>query len=165
MSPATPAPRDLAVGAEITGPVRLMTAERIEWYDSAMLSAATGTLAQVGSNIHTDEDYARSQGLPAIIADGMIMTNWVSSMLVEHFGMAYVERGELRTKFIKPVPARHDRRVPGPRAVGRAGRRRRARLHAGRLVRGRARHQGRRRPRPGGAAGVSRGSSRVAGPR
>jgi acyl dehydratase len=25
-------------------------------------------------------------------------------MLVEHFGMAYVERGELRTKFIKPVP-------------------------------------------------------------
>ena len=34
----------------------------------------------------------------------MIMTNWVSSMLVEHFGMAYVERGELRTKFIRPVP-------------------------------------------------------------
>jgi len=33
----------------------------------------------------------------------MIMTNWVSSMLVEHFGMAYVEHGELRTKFIKPV--------------------------------------------------------------
>jgi hypothetical protein len=96
-------PRDLAVGTEITGPVRLMTAERIEWYDSAMLSAAKGALAQVGSNIHTDETYARSQGLPAIIADGMIMTNWVSSMLVEHFGMAYVERGELRTKFIKPV--------------------------------------------------------------
>lgn len=103
MSPATPAPRDLAVGTEITGPVRLMTAERIEWYDSAMLSAATGTLAQVGSNIHTDEAYARSQGLPAIIADGMIMANWVSSMLVEHFGMAYVGHGELRTKFIKPV--------------------------------------------------------------
>jgi hypothetical protein len=104
MSPATPGPRDLAVGTEITGPVRLMTAERIEWYDSAMLSAAKGTLARVGSNIHTDEAYARSQGLPAIIADGMIMANWVSTMLVEHFGLAYVERGELRTKFIKPVP-------------------------------------------------------------
>jgi len=100
----TPAPRDLAVGAEIAGPVRLVTPERIEWYDSAMLSTAKGELARVGSNIHTDEEYARSQGLPAIIADGMIMTNWVSSMLVEHFGMAYVERGELRTKFIKPVP-------------------------------------------------------------
>jgi hypothetical protein len=34
----------------------------------------------------------------------MIMANWVSSMLVEHFGLAYVERGELRTKLIKPVP-------------------------------------------------------------
>jgi MaoC dehydratase-like protein len=98
------APRDVAVGSEITGPARLMTPERIEWYDSAMLSAAKGSLAQVGSNIHTDREYARSQGLPAIIADGMIMTNWVSSMLVEHFGLAYVERGELRTKFIKPVP-------------------------------------------------------------
>ena len=100
MPPAGP-----AVGAEITGPARLMTAERIEWYDSAMLSAAKGTLAQVGSNIHTDEAYARSQGLPAIIADGMIMANWCSSMLIEHFGLAYVERGELRTKFIKPVPS------------------------------------------------------------
>lgn len=98
------AARDLVVGTEITGPVRLMTPERIEWYDSAMLSAAKGSLAQVGSNIHTDEAYARSQGLPAIIADGMIMANWVSSMLIEHFGLAYVERGELRTKFIKPVP-------------------------------------------------------------
>ena len=66
------------VGAEIRGPARVMTAERIEWYDSAMLSAASGELAQVGSNIHTDEDYARTQGLTAVIADGMIMTNWCS---------------------------------------------------------------------------------------
>jgi hypothetical protein len=100
---SAPARGRLAVGAEIAGPVRVMTPERIEWYDSAMLSAARGALAQVGSNIHTDEAYARSQGLPAIIADGMIMTNWVSSMLVEHFGLAYVGGGELRTKFIKPV--------------------------------------------------------------
>ena len=93
----------LAVGSEIAGPVRVMTAERIEWYDSAMLSAAKGELAQVGINIHTDDAYAKSQGLPAVIADGMIMTNWCSAMMVEHFGMDYLERGELRTKFIKPV--------------------------------------------------------------
>ncbi|MGH6944413.1 MAG: MaoC family dehydratase, partial [Geminicoccaceae bacterium] len=54
-------------------------------------------------NIHTDEQYAASQGLPAIIADGMITTNWCSSMLIGHFGMDYLERGELRTKFIKPI--------------------------------------------------------------
>jgi 3-hydroxybutyryl-CoA dehydratase len=91
------------VGAELTGPVRVMTAERIEWYDSAMLSAAKGEIAQVGINIHTDEEFAKSQGLNAIIADGMIMTNWCSEMMVRHFGMDYLTRGELRTKFIKPV--------------------------------------------------------------
>ena len=48
--------------------------------------------------------YIRDLAAGDIIADGMIMANWVSSMLVEHFGLAYVERGELRTKFIKPVP-------------------------------------------------------------
>jgi 3-hydroxybutyryl-CoA dehydratase len=93
----------LPVGTEIRGPVRVMTAERIEWYDSAMLSAAKGELTRVTVNIHTDEDYAKAQGLPAIVADGMISTNWCSEMLVEHFGMDYVERGELRTRFIKPT--------------------------------------------------------------
>jgi len=95
--------RALQVGDELSGPVRAITPQRIEWYDSAMLSAASGQLAQVGVNIHTDDDYARSQGLPAVIADGMIMTNWLSTMMVEHFGFDYVARGELRTKFIKPV--------------------------------------------------------------
>ena len=51
-----------------------------------MSSAASGELAQVGANIHTDDEYAKSQGLPGVIADGMIMANWCSSMLVERFG-------------------------------------------------------------------------------
>jgi 3-hydroxybutyryl-CoA dehydratase len=93
----------IKVGTDIKGPVRLMTPERIEWYDSAMLSAAKGELTRVTVNIHTDEDYARSEGLPAIIADGMISTNWCSEMMVEHFGLDYIERGELRTRFIKPT--------------------------------------------------------------
>ena len=42
------------VGDELVGPVRAITAQRIEWYDSAMLSAATNELRRVGSNIHTD---------------------------------------------------------------------------------------------------------------
>jgi acyl dehydratase len=97
------APRDLAVGAELAGPVRVMTRERIRWYDDGMLSAASDRYTRAGSNIHTDDDYARTQGLPAVIADGMISTNWMSEMMVQHFGMDYLERGELRTKFIKPI--------------------------------------------------------------
>jgi hypothetical protein len=96
----------LSVGNDLYGPVRVVTPERIEWYDSAMLSASVGELRQVGSNIHTDEEYARQQGFEAVNADGMIMTNWCSTMLVNYFGVDYVERGELRTKFIKPVQLR-----------------------------------------------------------
>lgn len=91
------------VGDSLPGPVRTITMQRIEWYDSAMLSAATNELRQVGSNIHTDEDFAKSQGFATVNADGMIMTNWCSEMLVGAFGIDYVERGELRTKYIKPT--------------------------------------------------------------
>ena len=91
------------VGDEIAGPIRAITRERIEWYDSAMLSAATNELRQVGSNIHTDDQFAKSQGFAQVNADGMIMTNWCSEMMVMAFGMDYLERGELRNKFIKPV--------------------------------------------------------------
>lgn len=97
------AKKSYKVGDEIKGPVRGITAERIEWYDSAMLSAATNELRQVGSNIHTDDEFAKSQGFTAVNADGMIMCNWCSEMLVHEFGMDYVSSGELRTKFIKPV--------------------------------------------------------------
>ncbi len=91
------------IGDELPGPVRCITPERIRWYDSAMLSAATGELRQAGSNIHTDPEYARSQGFATANADGMIMTNWCSEMLLRAFGMDYLERGELRTKYIRPT--------------------------------------------------------------
>ena len=91
------------VGDLLAGPVRTITTQRIEWYDSAMLSAATNELRQVGSNIHTDEAFAKSEGFGGVNADGMIMTNWCSEMLVRAFDLEYVERGELRTKYIKPT--------------------------------------------------------------
>jgi len=91
------------IGQELTGPVRVITPQRIEWYDSAMLSAAMNELRQVGSNIHTDPDFAKSEGFIGVNADGMIMTNWCSEMLTRLFGLDYFETGELRTKFIKPV--------------------------------------------------------------
>jgi acyl dehydratase len=68
-----------------------------------MLAAASGERMRAHHNIHTDEAYALSQGLPAAIADGMLSTNWISSLLIEVFGAAYIEAGERRTKYIKPV--------------------------------------------------------------
>ena len=91
------------VGDELEGPVRTITPTRIEWYDSAMLSAATNELRQVGSNIHTDVEFAKSEGFATANADGMMSTNWCSQMLVDAFGLDYLTAGELRTKYIKPV--------------------------------------------------------------
>jgi 3-hydroxybutyryl-CoA dehydratase len=96
-------PARLSVGADLTGPVKIGTPARIEWYDSGLISAGTGVLSRVGDNIHTSDDFARDQGLPAAILDGMSSTNWCQTMLLEYFGLDYVERGELRTKFIKPI--------------------------------------------------------------
>ena len=91
------------VGDELHGPVRAITPQRIEWYDSGMLSAATDELRQVGSNIHTDVEFAKREGFPTANADGMIATNWCSQMLLRAFGIDYLMHGELRTKYIKPV--------------------------------------------------------------
>ncbi len=93
------------IGDEIVGPTRPFSQERIGWYSIGMLSAAMGSLQTVQHNIHTDDEYARSQGLPAAIADGMHSTNWLSAMLADHFGAHYVANGELRTKFIRPTYA------------------------------------------------------------
>ncbi len=94
---------NFTVGQELAGPVRCITPQRIEWYDSALLSACANELRRVGSNIHTDEEYAKTQGFAGVNADGMIMTNWCSEMLVRAFGIHYLARGELRTKYIKPT--------------------------------------------------------------
>ena len=96
-------PTNLVVGSEIRGRTSPMTRERIQWYDDGLESAVYGYFRRCGVNIHTDDEFARSQGLPAIIADGMMSTNWISSMLVSEFGVDYLERGQLRTKFIKPI--------------------------------------------------------------
>ncbi|HVF63383.1 MAG TPA: MaoC family dehydratase [Casimicrobiaceae bacterium] len=110
-----------AVGDELVGPVRAITPQRIEWYDSAMLSAATDELRQVGSNIHTDVEFARSEGFTTANADGMMMTNWCSEMLLRYFGIDYLARGELRTKYIKPVNLGVELRVRG--RIGKAAQR------------------------------------------
>jgi len=53
--------------------------------------------------IHDDDTYAKKQGLPGIIADGMISTNWILSLLVDVFGEAAAQKGRLRTKYIAPI--------------------------------------------------------------
>ncbi len=66
---------DFAGCAELAGPVMGRTTTRSEWFDRAMLSAATGKLVQVGANNNTDLDFAKEQEMPEPIANGMSNTN------------------------------------------------------------------------------------------
>lgn len=102
MTLAPPGP--ISPGTTFEGAFRVITEERLRWYGDAVISVVAGEAQSVGSNIHTDESYAREQGLDTVIADGMIVTNWISSLLTDLFGEDYLRAGELRTKYIKPIP-------------------------------------------------------------
>jgi len=103
--PATTPPAHLTVGDELRAPARVMHRERMRWYVDGLFTARAndGKLHTGEVNIHTDDDYARSQGLPGIIADGMISTNWIFGFLFDTFGQEFLRRGTLRTKYIKPI--------------------------------------------------------------
>ena len=62
------------------------------------------------SDLH---EFAKTQGFDQVNADGMIMTNWCSEMMVKAFGIHYLERGELRNKYIRPVHLGVELRVRG----------------------------------------------------
>ncbi len=94
----------LSVGDELRAAPRSMHRERMRWYVDGLFTAKMNDgKVHTEENIHTDDEYARSQGLPGIIADGMISTNWIYGFLLDTFGEAYLGKGSLRTKYIKPI--------------------------------------------------------------
>ncbi|PZW51087.1 acyl dehydratase [Humitalea rosea] len=97
---------DLLPGQEIRSAPRIMTRERMRWYVDALptVEANDGRIHRGGPTIHDDDDYALGQGLPGIIADGMVSTNWILDLMLRAFGPAVLEDpGALTTKFIAPV--------------------------------------------------------------
>jgi hypothetical protein len=92
-------------GTEFRLPPRPMTRERMRRYvdiqDTVQID--DGRIHAQPPTIHDDDDYAHSQGLPGIIADGMISTNWILSLLTDVFGPAAPSKGKLRTKYIAPI--------------------------------------------------------------
>ncbi len=94
-----------ATGHELPRLQRTMTAERMRWYSDALETVTLGASAPVlvGANIHTDDEVARANGLPGRVADGMISTNWISSLLADEFGGSYLAGGSLRTRYVRPI--------------------------------------------------------------
>ena len=95
------APLELKAGDMLPAREIVITPERTQWYGDGMHSAAVGELRRAGENIHTDVAYAKGQGLTTAIADGMMSTAWLHTMLLAQFGQDFLENGEIRTKYIK----------------------------------------------------------------
>ena len=95
----------LPAGHEFRTAPRPMTRERMRWYVDIQetVQADTGRIVTQPPTIHDDDDYAKKNGLPGIIADGMISTNWILGLLVDVFGSEAAGKGRLRTKYIAPV--------------------------------------------------------------
>jgi len=93
------------VGAQFRSPPRPMTRERMRWYVDIQetVQADTGRIVPQPPTIHDDDAYAKKNGLPGIIADGMISTNWILGLLVDVFGPEAAGKGRLKTKYIAPV--------------------------------------------------------------
>lgn len=100
-----PSLRHLVPGTEFRLPPRPMTRERMRWYVDIQetVQADDGRIHTQPPTIHDDDAYARKQGLPGIVSDGMITTNWIHGLLLDVFGPAAAGPGRLRTKYIAPI--------------------------------------------------------------
>ena len=52
-----------------------------------------------GKNYHTDVEQAKKLGFPNIVVQGMMSTCFVSRVMQDHFGMGWLEGGEMTVKF------------------------------------------------------------------
>jgi 3-hydroxybutyryl-CoA dehydratase len=96
----------LAVGDELRGPTRCMTRERMRWYADMLHvhSWPEGSVVEDDPvNIHTEVDFAKSQGLPGLVADGPITTNWLFGLVFDFFGAESLGGGSMETKHIRPT--------------------------------------------------------------
>jgi 3-hydroxybutyryl-CoA dehydratase len=95
----------LQAGSELRAAPRAMTRERMRWYVDTQptVAADDGRIHTQPPTIHDDNEYAKKQGLPGIIADGMISTNWIMGLLLDAFGRDALRKGKLRTKYIAPI--------------------------------------------------------------
>lgn len=94
-----------AIGTEVRLAARPMTRERMRWYVDIQetVQVDDGRIHPQAPTIHDDDAYAIKQGLPGIISDGMVTTNWIHGLLLDMFGDAAAGPGRLRTKYIAPI--------------------------------------------------------------
>jgi len=95
--------RDLPVGHQFPPITKLMTPERMAVFSDMEHSTCAGHFQLAPPNIHNDLEFAKSEGFPNLVADGLITTYWVEATMRDLFGVGYYKGGKLMTKYIRPV--------------------------------------------------------------
>ena len=93
--PAT-APSAIVAGRELGPLVRTATQERIDQY-----AAASGDY----NPLHVDPAFAAQSPFGGTVAHGMLLLAYLSTLLTQAFGRAWLQTGALRVKFRNPAPA------------------------------------------------------------
>ena len=92
----------IKVGDEVEGRTKAVTLERMRAFSG-----------WPNKNIHTDEETARSCGLPSPIASATMYMGYVTELLLNSFGEAWIEGGRLELAFVKIVAAGDELRARG----------------------------------------------------
>ena len=101
MQPFTPG---IPIGHTVTGRTKKVTSYRT-WLFSGGWPRFEGWPAK---NVHTDLDAAQQSGLPTRAASGAMCLGYLTELLVDLFGDAWLSHGELTSKFIGIVDAGDD---------------------------------------------------------
>ncbi len=95
---------DTPVGHTVTGRKKKVTSYRT-WLFSGGWPRFDGWPAK---NVHTDLAAAQQSGLPARAASGAMCLGYLTELLVDVFGEAWLTYGELTSKFIGIIDAGDD---------------------------------------------------------
>ncbi len=96
--------RDTPVGHTVTGRTKKVTSYRT-WLFSGGWPRFDGWPAK---NVHTDLAAAQQSGLPTRAASGAMCLGYLTELMVDLFGEAWLSDGELTSKFIGIVDAGDD---------------------------------------------------------
>ncbi len=89
--------KELDIGDEIDPVTYEITQEKINIYSRYVFHGKDS------KNIHTDDEIARSAGLPRALAQGRYPVGYISERMMDFFGKGWVQGGNLEVSLVKGI--------------------------------------------------------------
>ncbi len=89
--------KELDIGDEIDPVTYEITQEKINIYSRYVFHGKDT------KNIHTDDEIARSAGLPRALAQGRYPVGYISERMMDFFGQGWVQGGKIEVSLVKGI--------------------------------------------------------------